>query len=110
MRSASSGNLLRRAGLIDFSPEQMRFIEYGRMVDVSRLHDVFGYRPRYTTRQAFDEWVRETGLRKLIAPQTVAAVERGVLNLTARGQAVVGRDPRRVPYPVEEPTERVLSG
>jgi UDP-glucose 4-epimerase len=104
------GNLFRRAGLVDFSPEQMRFIEYGRVVDMSRLHDVFGYRPRYSTRQAFDDWVRETGLRKLIAPQQVAAVERGLLNLTARGQAIVGRDPRRVPYPVEQSNEKVLSG
>jgi UDP-glucose 4-epimerase len=104
------GNLLRRAGLVDFSPEQMRFIEYGRVVDMSRLHDVFGYRPHYSTGQAFDDWVRETGLRKLIAPQQVAAVERGLLNLTARGQAIVGRDPRRVPYPVEQSNEKVLSG
>jgi UDP-glucose 4-epimerase len=103
------GNICRRAGLVDFSPEQMRFLEYGRVADMSRLHDVFGYQPRYTTMAAFDEWVASSGLRKWLKPEQVQAVERGVLNLTARGQAIVGRDPRRVPYPVPETTGRVLS-
>jgi UDP-glucose 4-epimerase len=94
------GNVFRRAGLVDFSPEQMRFLEYGRVADVARLHEDFGYRPAYSTVEAFDEWVATAGLRKLIKPEQVQALERGVLNLTARGQAIVGRDPRRVPYPM----------
>ncbi len=93
------GNLFRRAGLVDFSPEQMRFLEYGRLVDVRKLHEEFGYTPRYTTTSAFDEWVETSGLRRLIKPSQIQALERGVLNLTARGQAVLGGDPRRVPYP-----------
>ncbi|HSP36381.1 MAG TPA: NAD-dependent epimerase/dehydratase family protein [Frankiaceae bacterium] len=103
------GNLFRRAGLVDFSPEQMRFLEYGRVADFHRLHEVFGYQPRYSTSAAFDEWVATAGLRKLLKPEQVQAVERGVLNLVARGQAIVGRDPRRVPYPVPVTTGRVLS-
>jgi UDP-glucose 4-epimerase len=93
------GDISRRAGLVDFSPEQMRFLEYGRIADVHRLHHVFGYRPAYTTAEAFEEWVTTAGLRRLVSRERVVALERGVLNLAARGQAVVGRDPRRVPYP-----------
>jgi UDP-glucose 4-epimerase len=93
------GNAFRRAGLVDFSPEQMRFLEFGRVVDTTKLRDTFGYQPRYTTRQAFDEWVTSADLRRLVKREQVLAVERGVLNLAARGQAVLGGDPRRVPYP-----------
>jgi UDP-glucose 4-epimerase len=103
------GNVFRRAGLVDFSPEQMRFLSYGRVADVRRLHEVFGYVPRYTTAQAFDEWVAQAALRPLVRPEQVAAVERGLLNLAARGQAIVGRDPRRVPYPMVEPSGRFAS-
>jgi len=102
------GNVFRRAGLVDFSPEQMRFLEYGRLVDVSKLHEKFGYQPRYTTTSAFDEWVATAGLRRLLKPEQVESVERGVLNLAARGQAVLGRDPRRVPYPEPKTTGRVV--
>jgi UDP-glucose 4-epimerase len=93
------GNVFRRAGLVDFSPEQLRFLEFGRVADTARLHDEFGYRPRYSTQQAFGEWIQTSGRRPLVKADQVRAVERGVLNLAARGHAIVGRDPRRVPYP-----------
>jgi UDP-glucose 4-epimerase len=102
------GNLLRRTGLVDFSPEQLRFLEHGRIADVRRLHESFGYSPTFTTLAAFDEWFATSGRRRLVKPEQVQAVERGVLNLAARGQAIVGGDPRRVPYP-ELNSGRVLS-
>ena len=65
-----TGDLLRRAKLVDVSPEQIRFLEHGRVADVSRLPIVFGYQPKYTTLQAFDDWVASAGLR-LIDPEAV---------------------------------------
>jgi len=49
------GGVLKRLGVADFSPEQMRFLAYGRVVDTSRMRDVLGFEPRYSTREAFDE-------------------------------------------------------
>jgi UDP-glucose 4-epimerase len=46
------GRLLRRLGLADFSPEQMRFLEHGRIVDTTALREVFGYTPHFSTAQA----------------------------------------------------------
>jgi len=86
-----TGNIFRRAGLVDFSPEQMRFIEHGRTADVTRLHERFGYHPRYTTEEAFDAWVQESGLRQVLDPDRVIDVERGMLELLSRGNAVLGR-------------------
>ncbi|MEP6463403.1 MAG: NAD-dependent epimerase/dehydratase family protein [Frankiaceae bacterium] len=51
------GQVFRRAGLVDFSPEQMRFLEHGRAVDITALRTIFGFEPTRTTLQAFDEFV-----------------------------------------------------
>jgi UDP-glucose 4-epimerase len=76
--------LFRNAGLVDFSPEQMRFLNFGRVVDTRKLRTEFGFTPRWTTTQAFDDFVSGRGLRPLIDPQRVAAVERGLLDGLAR--------------------------
>jgi UDP-glucose 4-epimerase len=76
--------LFRRAGLVDFSPEQMRFLNFGRVVDTTRLRTEFGFTPRWTTRQAFDDFVNGRGLRPLIDPRQVRAIERGVLDGLAK--------------------------
>jgi UDP-glucose 4-epimerase len=67
------GRLVRRTGLVDYSPEQMRFLNFGRVVDVTRLHKDFGYTPRYTTVEAYDDFIKARGLRPLLAQ---AAVDR----------------------------------
>jgi UDP-glucose 4-epimerase len=71
----------RGARLVDFSPEQMRFLNFGRVVDTTRLRTHFGFTPRWTTVQAFDDYVRGRGLRPVIPPDRVEALERGVLEL-----------------------------
>ena len=44
-RPASSAAL----GFVDYSPEQMRFLNFGRVVDTTLLRTEFGYTPRCTT-------------------------------------------------------------
>jgi UDP-glucose 4-epimerase len=73
------GSLFRRAGLVDFSPEQMQFLQFGRGVDVTRLEQDFGYRPEYTTAEAFDDFVAGRGLTRYIDPDRVADIEQRVL-------------------------------
>lgn len=80
------GGALKRLGVADFSPEQMRFLAYGRVVDTSRMRDVLGFEPRYSTREAFDDFVARQGLHGPLSADTVEAVERTVLD-------VVGRSP-----------------
>jgi UDP-glucose 4-epimerase len=71
--------LFRGARLVDFSPEQMRLLNFGRVVDNRRLRTQFGFTPRWTTVQAFDDYVRGRALRPVIAPERVESLERGVL-------------------------------
>lgn len=74
------GRLFRGAGLVDFSPEQMRLLNFGRVVDCTKLREQFGFTPRWTTTQAFDDYVRGRALRPVVDPARFAAVEHGVLS------------------------------
>jgi UDP-glucose 4-epimerase len=59
----------------DFSSDQIRYLNYGRVVDTTRLKTVFGFSPRWTTAEAFDDYVTGSGLRPLLdAP--LAGLER----------------------------------
>lgn len=71
--------VLRGARLVDFSPEQMRFLNFGRVVDTGRLRRQFGFTPRWTTTQAFDDYVRGRALRPVVSAESIESVERGIL-------------------------------
>jgi UDP-glucose 4-epimerase len=80
------GGLVRRARLVDFSAEQLRFLEHGRVVDTTRMKEVFGYVPKYTTLEAFDDFVRGRPLRPVVDPELVAQAERLLRDVFARGR------------------------
>jgi UDP-glucose 4-epimerase len=69
-------SLSRRSGLLDFSPEQLHFLEIGRGVDTTRLHEQFGYVPRFTTREAFDDFVSGRGFHRLVRPEPIELAGR----------------------------------
>ena len=50
------GNIVRRSGLADFSPDQVAFLAYGRGLDTNRMRKVFAFAPTYTTREAFKDF------------------------------------------------------
>jgi UDP-glucose 4-epimerase len=79
------GSIFRRSGLVDFSPEQLQFLLYGRGVDTQRLSEDFGYTMRYSTVEAFDDFVTGAGLRPIIDPARVDAAGRAILGLVGRG-------------------------
>jgi UDP-glucose 4-epimerase len=76
------GSIFRRTGLVDFSPEQLQFLQFGRGVDTSRLAEDFGYATKFTTLEAFDDFVSGSGLNPIIDPariEAAAAAVRGVV-------------------------------
>jgi UDP-glucose 4-epimerase len=75
--------------LVDFSPEQLRFLEHGRVVDTARLKSQFGYTPAYTTAEAFDEFVRSRITRRYLPQRQVAALESAVLDRLAARRRMV---------------------
>jgi UDP-glucose 4-epimerase len=68
-----ASRFVRRRG-VDFSPEQLQFLNFGRVVDVTKLHQDFAYRPQYTTAEAFEAFVSGRPVRPVISAN---AVRRG---------------------------------
>lgn len=83
----SVAKILRGARVVDFSEDQVRLLNYGRVVDTTRLKEVFGYRPRWTTATAFDDYVRGRGLRPIVDGEHLAAAADKVMTAAATGQA-----------------------
>jgi UDP-glucose 4-epimerase len=79
------GQALRRLRVADFSPEQMRFLTYGRVVDTTRMKEELGLTPRFTTAEAFDDFVQGQGLRGPLSRENVTAVEQRVVDVLSRG-------------------------
>ncbi|MEJ2577811.1 MAG: NAD-dependent epimerase/dehydratase family protein, partial [Kineosporiaceae bacterium] len=75
MFSTTAGRLLRRAGLADFTPEQLRFLSYGRGMETTRMRHVLGFEPRYTTREAFADLVRGQDLHGVLPAGAFARAE-----------------------------------
>ncbi|TDD21081.1 NAD-dependent epimerase/dehydratase family protein [Nonomuraea diastatica] len=57
------GSAARGLGLVEYSPEQLRLMSHGRAVDTSRLQGELGWRPKFTTAAAFDDFLRSRRLR-----------------------------------------------
>ncbi len=72
------GGLVRRTGLVDFSPEQMQFLNYGRVVDATRLRTGFGYTPRYTTASAYESFLAGRPVLPLVPPERLRSAEHAV--------------------------------
>jgi len=85
------GSWFRRAGLADFSPEQIKFLTYGRALDTSRLRERFGFTPTYTTREAFVEFVHERGLDHQLPKHRAEAIERGIAHALGTSTASEAR-------------------
>jgi UDP-glucose 4-epimerase len=66
----------------------VQFLEFGRGVDTSRLKGDFGYTPAYSSRDAFDDFVRGRNLHRYIDPDRVADLERSVLESIDRRRSV----------------------
>jgi UDP-glucose 4-epimerase len=60
---------LHSAALIDYAPGQTRFLHFGRVLDTTRLRTEFGYLPRWTSSQAFDDFARSAALHPTVDPR-----------------------------------------
>lgn len=82
-------SLLRRAGRSDVSADQLRFLQFGRTVDTTRLTDELGVEPRHTTRSAFEDLVARRRIKGLVDRDEVVRLvdEAGMLVERARRAA-----------------------
>ncbi|MBV2354957.1 NAD-dependent epimerase/dehydratase family protein [Streptomyces sp. J2-1] len=78
-----TGSLVRTLGMSDFSPEQIRLLTHGRVVDTGQMRDTLGFTPRYTTAETFADFVRGQG-PGLLPPEALAGAVERVAALAAR--------------------------
>jgi UDP-glucose 4-epimerase len=68
---------LRRANrYTEINREQLDYLSYGRVMDTTRMRDGLGYGPKWSTAEAFDDYVRGRDLTPIIDPQWVGSLER----------------------------------
>jgi UDP-glucose 4-epimerase len=83
-------SLVRRSGVVDFSPEQIRFLNFGRVVDTTRLRTEFPYQPRYSTATAFAAFLAGRPVPPVLAPERISHVERLVGRLLGVHEPAAG--------------------
>lgn len=84
--ASAAGLFFRRMGLADFSPEQVRFLTYGRGIDTTRMRGEFGFVPQHTTSETFDSFVEAHRLNRVLPPERVENIEEQLLSmLTGKG-------------------------
>ena len=87
------GSVLRRAHVADFSPEQLALLTFGRGVDTSRMREMLGFQPAFTTERAFEDFASAIGrgagyaVQALDHAQRVLAEQRGAQPLGIEGGA-----------------------
>ncbi|MGW4222887.1 NAD-dependent epimerase/dehydratase family protein [Streptomyces bauhiniae] len=77
-----AGSLVRTLGMTDFSPEQIRLLTHGRVVDTGQMRDTLGFAPTYTTAETFADFARGQG-PGLLPPEALAEAVDRVAVLTA---------------------------
>ncbi|MCD0485263.1 NAD-dependent epimerase/dehydratase family protein [Streptacidiphilus sp. ASG 303] len=85
--------LIRQTRVADFSPEQIRLLTHGRVVDVRHLHETFGYTPVRSTAEAFADFAAAAAAGLLPTERLAAATDRlaGMLPPAGRTPAAAGR-------------------
>ena len=78
------GSAVRQTGLVDFSPEQLQFLQWGRVGDVHRLKTLFGYTPRYTTTEALRDFITRSKLAKVFSEEQAEQWEKDLYDFLAR--------------------------
>ena len=85
-RSALSAvdSLWRATRYTEVDREQLDYLSYGRVMDTTRMRNDLGYSPKWTTVEAFDDYVRGRGLTPIIDPKWVRSMESVAVSAAQR--------------------------
>ncbi|UKN41680.1 glucose epimerase/dehydratase [Mycobacterium lepromatosis] len=68
----------------EITRDQFEYLSYGRVMDTTRMGSELGYNPKWTTAEAFDDYVRGRGLTPIIDPHRVRSLEGRAIALVQR--------------------------
>jgi UDP-glucose 4-epimerase len=74
----------RRNRKADVATDQLQFLRYGRGVDTRRLREEFGYSPKWSTREAFEDYLRRRRITGMIDRDEVIRWERELYDFIQR--------------------------
>ncbi len=77
------GSALRSLGVSDFSPEQIRLLTHGRVVDTTQMRETLGFTPKFTTAGTFHDFAASRGPGLLPPERLARAVDRAAAVLPA---------------------------
>src|SRR3954468_5255176 len=81
----SAVDSLRRATRhTELDRDQLNYLSYGRVMDTTRMRKDLGYSPKWTTAEAFDDYVRGRGLTPIIDPRWVRSMESRAVSAAQR--------------------------
>jgi UDP-glucose 4-epimerase len=77
-------SLWKATGGAEINRDQLRYLSYGRVMDTTRMRTELGYQPKWTTMEAFDDYVRGRGLTPIIDPRWVRSMESRAVAVAQR--------------------------
>ena len=77
-------SLRRATRYTELDREQLDYLSYGRVMDTTRMRNDLGYNPKWTTAEAFDDYVRGRGLTPIIDPRWVRSMESRAVSVAQR--------------------------
>lgn len=76
---------LRRANrYTEINREQFDYLSYGRVMDTTRMRTELGFEPKWSTAEAFDDYLRGRGITPIIDPDRVRSWEGRAVALAQR--------------------------
>jgi len=82
-----AAELLRRT--VDFSPEQVRFLQFGRVADTSKARERLGFMPERSSLAAFEDFASR--LPHLVTEERVAEAQKSALDALSRSASWLRR-------------------
>ena len=77
-------SLMRATRYTELDREQLDYLSYGRVMDTTRMRNDLGYSPKWTTVEAFDDYVRGRGMTPIIDPRWVRSMESRAVSAAQR--------------------------
>jgi len=68
----------------ELNQDQIEYMSYGRVMDTTRMRTELGFEPKWTTLEAFDDYVRGRGLTPIIDPKWVRSLENRAIAMAQR--------------------------
>jgi UDP-glucose 4-epimerase len=81
---AAADSLRRATRYTELDREQLDYLSYGRVMDTARMRNALGYSPKWTTTDAFDDYVRGRGLTPIVDPRWVRSMESRAVSAAQR--------------------------